>query len=93
MTDGLKEYPDGTKVWYLNSVWHREDGPAVEHLNGDKIWYLYGKLHREDGPAVEWASGGIEWYLNNKEYSEKNYYKELYKRGLIDVKQLVLELL
>jgi hypothetical protein len=48
-----KIYPDGTKQWWLNGKYHREDGPAIEHANGDKEWYLNGKRHREDGPACE----------------------------------------
>lgn len=31
---------------------HRDDGPAIEHINGTKEWYINGELHREDGPAV-----------------------------------------
>jgi len=35
----------GTKEWYLNSKFHREDGPAVEYAGGDKEWWLNGKLY------------------------------------------------
>ena len=31
---------DGSKFWYLNNKWHREDGPAVERSNGTKRWFL-----------------------------------------------------
>jgi hypothetical protein len=34
------EWPDGTKLWYLNDQLHREDGPAIEYPNGTKYWYL-----------------------------------------------------
>ena len=50
---------------------HREDGPAVEHVNGYKAWYLNGQLHREAGPAVEHVNGYKEWYLNGVNTSEK----------------------
>jgi hypothetical protein len=30
----------GTKRWFLNGKYHREDGPAVEYANGSKEWYL-----------------------------------------------------
>ena len=33
----------GTKRWYLNDKLHREDGPAIEHVDGYKSWHLNGK--------------------------------------------------
>ena len=68
----MKEQPEckvdgwGTKRWFLNGKFHREDGPAVEYAGGRKEWYLYGKYHREDGPAVEYTSGHKKWYLHGK---------------------------
>ena len=38
---------DGSKFWYINGKFHREDGPAVEWTNGDKFWYLDGKQYTE----------------------------------------------
>ena len=63
-------YPNGSKYWYLNNKWHREDGPAVALADGSKYWYLNDKLHREDGPAVEYADGDKEWHLNGKWHRE-----------------------
>jgi len=63
----------GTISWYSNSmrtVFHREDGPAVQFANGTKFWYVKGKLHRIDGPAVERASGDKFWYKNGKSHRE-----------------------
>jgi hypothetical protein len=37
---GIVEWDNGTKWWYLNGKWHREDGPACEHISGLKEWYL-----------------------------------------------------
>jgi len=62
----LKVDADGTKWWYLNGNFHREDGPAIELANGEKRWYLNGKRHREDGPAIEYSNGAKCWYLNGK---------------------------
>ena len=56
----------GTKRWFLNGEYHREDGPAVENAVGNKYWFLHGYRHREDGPAVEWADGLKEWWLHHK---------------------------
>jgi len=60
----------GSKYWYLNDQYHREDGPAIECADGDKHWYLNGKCHREDGPAVEYANGTKHWYLNDDLHRE-----------------------
>jgi hypothetical protein len=35
MKNGLIIDEDGDKIWYLNDLLHREDGPAVEHANGN----------------------------------------------------------
>ena len=88
------EYADGYKAWYLNGKYHREDGPAIEYAGGTKEWFINGKLHREDGPAVEYTNGYKGFYLDNILYkNEEDYYKELYKRGLISKAQLLVELI
>ena len=61
---------DGNKVWLLNGVLHREDGPAIEYSDGETRWCLNGKRHREDGPAVEYADGDKDWYLNGQLHRE-----------------------
>ena len=66
----VKVSPNGTKCWYLNGKYHREDGPAIEYADGDKEWYLNGKRHREDGPAIEYANGDKEWFLNGELHRE-----------------------
>ena len=60
----MKEWPNGTKEWYLNGILHRTDGPAIEGSNGLKVWYLNGERHRTDGPAIEYPNGTKEWRLN-----------------------------
>ena len=37
----LRIYADGTKHWYKNGKYHREDGPALEYANGDKEYWLF----------------------------------------------------
>tara|TARA_R110000868_G_scaffold77151_3_gene221249 strand:+ start:2082 stop:2342 length:261 start_codon:yes stop_codon:yes gene_type:complete len=54
----------GDKIWYLNGLLHRTDGPAIEFSNGDKSWYLNGLRHREDGPAYEGVYGLQSWYYH-----------------------------
>ena len=56
----------GTKRWWSNDKYHREDGPAIEYTDGSKEWYLNGKLHRINAPATEYINGNKEWYLNGK---------------------------
>ena len=41
--DGLNIDSQGNKMWYLNGVLHRTDGPAVEWINGYRSWWLHGK--------------------------------------------------
>jgi len=64
ITYDIIEYPDGSKHWYLNDKYHRENGPAIENYNGDKVWYKNGQRHRDNGPAVEFAVGIKGWYKN-----------------------------
>ena len=73
VTESTKQKPvvdsDGTKRWYINGKFHREDGPAIEWANGDKSWYINDKLHREDGPAIEHTDGTKSWHINGKLYN------------------------
>jgi hypothetical protein len=71
----VKVYDSGTRCWYLNGKFHREDGPAIESYDGSRYWYLNSKYHREDGPACEYADGSRCWYLNDVEYTEEEFLK------------------
>jgi len=62
----IMEQSNGSRYWYIDGKFHREDGPAVEYASGTNIWYIDGKIHREDGPAIERADGTKEWWLNGK---------------------------
>ena len=76
----VRVFKNGSKYWYLNSNYHREDGPAMEYANGAKHWYLNGELHREDGPALEYTDGEKRWYLNDIDYTEPEYKVEMERR-------------
>ena len=95
--DGIEydvaEYPDGTKYWYLKGKLHRINGPAIEYSSKGKRWYLNGKYHRVNGPAVELPDKSKRWYFNGMQYSKKEYYRELLKRGLITKKEAFIELI
>lgn len=61
-----------------------------------KVWYIidpHVKHHRENGPALIWSDGNINWFLNGKEYTEKEYWQELYKRKIITKEKLFLKIL
>jgi len=58
----------GVKLYFVNNVLHREDGPAIECTIGYKFWYKNGEYHREDGPAIEYPNGTKGWFLNAKCY-------------------------
>ena len=53
---------DATKIYYVNGIKHRLDGPAIE-VDGYKAWYVNGQRHRLDGPAVEDIDGHKEFWL------------------------------
>ena len=58
--------------------------PTVKtDTDGTKSWWLNGERHREDGPAIEYANGGKEWWLNGKQYTEKEYWVQLIRSGLV----------
>jgi hypothetical protein len=86
----MKVDANGTKEWYLNGKFHREDGPAIECFNGIKCWYLNGEYHREDGPAMEYPNGIKWWFLNGKKFSFEDYIQEL---RLLGKEEAVINLL
>ena len=68
----------GTKRWRNErGLLHRENNPAIIHMDGKKLWFLDGKLHREDGPAIEYKNGAKSWYLNDIEYTEDKYKRKM----------------
>jgi hypothetical protein len=79
----------GNRYYYKKGteISHRENGPAVEHLDGTNEWWINGFRHREDGPAVECADGTKLWYING--YSHRSdgpamiskYAKSWWKNG------------
>jgi len=69
---GVVKDKDNTIVYYLNGLFHRTDGPAVEQTNGTKEWFVNDKRHREDGPACEWYDGSKSWWLNRKYYGKND---------------------
>jgi len=73
MKNGLFIDPkDGIRVYFVNDILHREDGPAWENPKGTKVWYINGKRHREDGPAVEYSDGTKSWYINDLLHRENS---------------------
>lgn len=65
---------EGAKYWLFNGVLHREDGPAVDHLDGRKSWFSDGDRHREDGPAIERPSGLNSWWVRGTYISKVECY-------------------
>lgn len=55
------------KVWYVNDIIHRSQGPAVIYSDGTKIWYKNGSIHRWNGPAIIDKVYNIEeWWIFDK---------------------------
>jgi hypothetical protein len=83
---GIVVYSDGEKVWYLNGLLHREEGPCTEckDCQSDNFEPASGspevspmekslakpKTCSKPGPAIVWASGGKQWFLNGKLHRE-----------------------
>jgi len=68
----LKE--NGYKEWWLNNLLHREDGPAIEHINGDREYYLNGTRHRTDGPAIIFKNKTyFEYWVDGKQLTEQEF--------------------
>ena len=49
-------FPNGVHMWLKNDTIHRDNGPAIVHIQNDKIileeYHVNGVRHRIDGPAV-----------------------------------------
>ena len=64
----------GTRRYYNDAgLLHREDGPAVEHLDDTKCWYHNGLRHRIDGPAVEYVHGACQYWIDGAWLNEAVY--------------------
>ena len=70
MKNGKHTDSCGTKYWYKDGKFHREDGPAYIKPDGSQYWFANGKRHREDGPAIIYPDGTQEWYINNKDITD-----------------------
>ncbi len=64
----------GKNTFYYNeqSVYHREDGPAIEYANGYKSWIVNGIYHRLDGPALHHNNVG-KYYIMGKQHSYEDW--------------------
>jgi hypothetical protein len=71
--DGMSVQSDGTRLWHVNGMLHRDDGPAVERANGTREWWLNGLRHREDGPAIERVDGYRLWCVNGERVSPEDF--------------------
>ena len=65
----------------------------VIYPNGAEHWLVDNQYHCEDGPAYIWTDGTEWYYLYGIEYQKSDYYKELYKRGLLSKQELFIVLL
>ena len=69
----VREYNDGSKIWYKNGKLHRDnDFPAAEYNNGYKFWYKEGKRHRVLGPANEYPDGRKWWFYEGQRIEVDN---------------------
>lgn len=54
--------------YYRDSLFHREDGPAVDWPGMYQIWSINGYYHRTDGPAVIFHKGELQFWLEGRQY-------------------------
>ena len=73
----------GTYIQYslFDRRTHRENLPAVIHLDGGKIWWLNGVLHRDDDKPAVLIFGDQEWYQNGKQHRDNNRPAVIYSDG------------
>lgn len=65
--------PNGIRTWKRKGMYHRLDGPAIQHKDGTEYWYVNGMHHRLDGPAIRLKMGdGLvdQWYVNNQRHRD-----------------------
>ena len=87
----IKIDENGNKRYYSDrdmTIYHREDGSAIEWADGSKSWYLNGKRHREDGPAIEWVDGSKWWYLNDEQLSEAEHARRTEKNIVLTMDEI-----
>lgn len=60
----------GEVCYFKDGKLHRENGPAITHLNGSYKWCLNGEKHRINGPAVYVKGVGKEWWVNGDLHRE-----------------------
>lgn len=87
-TELLTKTNDGECVrWWRNGKLHREDGPAVEHLDG-RTGFNDGRRHRLSGPALEspnrkeWWEDGVPHRSDGPAVEDNDGCNEWYIRGV-----------
>ena len=68
-----------TKMWFVDGVRHREDGPALITGIGE-IWYYHGLIHRLTGPAQTHHEYNTKSYhIHGREYTKEEYNKIVFR--------------
>ena len=71
----------GTKFWFLNGEYHREDGPAIEYRDGTKYWFLNGKEtttnHQQQTDIVEYIDAFSKGAESAKEEMKQKIEEQL----------------
>ena len=76
--NGRNKYSNGSEVWWLNDMPHREDRSAIINVPmGVRYWAKYGKYHREDGPAIEYENGRKEWWFEGQKIATQAEFEQL----------------
>ena len=67
-----KKWQDGSRVWYKNGVYHRDDDkPARIYATGTLVWFKNGQIHRDgDRPARIYEDGALNWFKNGQHHRD-----------------------
>jgi len=81
---GIIEWEYGSKEWYKNGIWHREDGPAYIRKDGYKEWWLDGKGIWDSTCKLDLTNQIILSKVRHPLYPTVQIWKILGKNGLYE---------
>jgi hypothetical protein len=76
---GIAYCENGVIEYLKNSLFHREDGPAIIKSDGYKAWFFEDKRHNLYGPAVVYPNGNKEYWIHDKNMTKEVWEKEVAK--------------
>jgi hypothetical protein len=69
---GCIKHDDGTKEWYQEGKYHKEDGPAIEYASGSKFWFIEDKIIKTQH-GVSLTPGKVYKLIGKKDFNFFRY--------------------